>query len=61
MENSEITKMSFQIFIQNETSDPLPDKSSYFPDFKNSKASGIKDKRQKTKKQKLKLSRGKID
>lgn len=52
MENSEITKMSFQIFIQNETSDPLPDKSSYFPDFKNSKASGIKDKRQKTKKQK---------
>ena len=51
MQNSEITKMSFQIFIQNETSDPLPDKSSYFPDFKIRKhqASKIKDKKLKNK------------
>lgn len=46
MQNSEISKMSFQISIQKETSDRISDKPSYFPNLKIQKdqASKLKDK-----------------
>ena len=52
MQNSEISQMSFQISIQKETSDPLSNKSSYFPNIKIQKdqASKLKDKKIKEQK-----------